>query len=320
MEGKGRRGGSRWMPRHCSGALRARLAAAAARRRGYVAIAVDVFLRMRTLLADELRTRAMVLIARPGSSADLLHAALLHAAAISPGPHVLLTATAKSLEAAKHWHAAEARAAYSPGRLRVVAPVHLSGDVARLLDRARRSSDLVQRGRHAAAERLLRESAAALVRRRAPGPAAETYIALGQMLLERGSVGAADNAFAEAAVLSEGADARLLAAARIWQAAARTDAGQLSAAESLCRAVLITSADGDDERSRAEATLARVLLWQGRIAEAVALPFARTTSSFTVRRALRVFGFWWRPANSSTQEGERVNSWTSRRIGMPRAG
>src|SRR5688572_8190419 len=161
--------------------LRARLAAAAARRRGYVAIAVDVFLRMRTLLADELRTRAMVLIARPGSSTDLLHAALLHAAAISPGPHVLLTANTKSLEAAKHWHAAEARAAYSPGRLRVVAPVHLSADVARLLDRARRSSDLVQRGRHAAAERLLRESAAALVRRRAPGPAAETYIALGQM-------------------------------------------------------------------------------------------------------------------------------------------
>ena len=37
--------------------------------------------------------------------------ALLHAAAISAGPHVLLTLNTKSLEAAKHWRAAEARAA-----------------------------------------------------------------------------------------------------------------------------------------------------------------------------------------------------------------
>ena len=91
----GREGWPRWFALDATPQqwrLRARLAAAAARRRGYVAIAVDVFLRMRTLLADELRTRAMVLIARPGSSTDLLHAALLHAAAISPGPHVLLTA------------------------------------------------------------------------------------------------------------------------------------------------------------------------------------------------------------------------------------
>src|SRR5688572_5238727 len=288
----GRDGSPRWFALEATAhqwRLRARLAAAAARRRGYVAIAVDVFLRMRTLLADELRTRAIVLIARPGMSADVRQAALLHAAAISPGPHVLLTSNAKNLETAKHWRAAEARAAYSPGRLRVVSAA-LSEDVARLLDRAHRSSELVQRGRHASAERLLRESAAALVRRRAPGPAAETYIVLGQMLLERGSAGAADNAFAEAAVLSEGADGRLPVAARIWQAAARTDAGQLSAAESLCRAALITVADGDDERARAEATLARVLLWQGRIAEAMALPFSRTTSTspFVEATSIRV--------------------------------
>src|SRR5688572_29565266 len=122
--------------------LRARLAAAAARRRGYVAIAVDVFLRMRTLLADELRTRAMVLIARPGSSTDVLQAALLHAAAISSGPHVLLTCPVRlkadttmphaTSRTARRWHAAEARAAYSPGRLRVVAPLRVPEDVARL--------------------------------------------------------------------------------------------------------------------------------------------------------------------------------------------
>jgi tetratricopeptide (TPR) repeat protein len=299
----GREGSPRWFaleatPRQWR--LRARSAAAAARRRGYVAIAVDVFLRMRLLLADDLSTRAMMLIARPGSSADRLQAALLHAAAISSGPHVLLTCPAR-LKAATtrspatgrtptRWHAAEARTAYSPGRLRVVTPLRVPEDVARLLDRARRASDLVQRGRHASAERLLRESAAALVRRRVPGPAAETYIALGRMLLERGSLDVADKAFAEAALLAEGVDGRLLAAARIWQAAARTDAGQLSAAESLCRAVLITIAEDDEERSRAEATLGRVLVWQDRITEAVALPFTRTasTDAFVAATSIRV--------------------------------
>ena len=86
---------------------------------------------------------------------------------------------------------------------------------------------------------------------------------------------AADAAFAEAATQAEGADARLVVAARIWQAAARTDAGQLTSAESLCRAVLVTASSDDGEWLRAEATLARVLLWQGRTAEAAALPFVR---------------------------------------------
>ena len=168
----------------------------------------------------------------------------------------------------------------------------ISGEAARLLERARRADDFVQAGRHAAAERLLREVAAALARRRAAASAAQTYTALGQVLLERGSVAAADAAFAEAATQAEGADVRLVVAARIWQAAARTDAGQLTSAESLCRAVLVTTRPDDEERARAEATLARVLLWQGRAAEATVLPFVRheqpSSSPFVEATAIRV--------------------------------
>jgi DNA-binding NtrC family response regulator len=56
--------------------------------------------------------------------------------------------------------------------------------------------------------------------------------------------------------------------ARVWQAAARTDAAQLTAGESLCRAALLAGGLTGGERARAEATLARILLWQGRVDEA----------------------------------------------------
>jgi DNA-binding NtrC family response regulator len=57
----------------------------------------------------------------------------------------------------------------------------------------------------------------------------------------------------------------------VWQAAARTDAAQLSAAESLCRVAIVVGALGTAERLRSEATLARILLWQGRVAEAASM-------------------------------------------------
>jgi len=269
-----------------------RTVAVEARRRGYVPMALDIFLRTRLLLAEELRTRTLILIAKPDVPRVELQAALLHAAAISPGPHVLMTSVnGRGGRVAPHWHVAEARAAYGATRLRAVSPA-LSVEAAGLIERARRADDFVQAGRHAAAERLLRGVAAALVRRRAAAAAAQTYIALGQVLLERGSVAAADAAFGEAAVQAEGAEAPLVVAARIWQAAARTDAGQLTSAEALCRAVLVTASPDDEERPRAEATLARVLLWQGRAAEATALPFVRLgqpwSSPFVEATAIRV--------------------------------
>src|SRR5688572_11606830 len=199
-------------------------AARKARHRGYVPIAVEIFLRPRLLLTEHLRTRALLLIARPDLSIDQMRAALLHAAAISQGPHVLLEmAHSRGRGQQMRWRAAEARVSYGATRSRTAAPVPAPPpDVVRLLERARRAADFVQSGRHAAAERLLRETAAALGRRRAGAAAAETYMALGQLLLERGRVAAADIAFEEAAVQAESVDVRLVGRARIWQAAGRT--------------------------------------------------------------------------------------------------
>jgi DNA-binding NtrC family response regulator len=135
--------------------------------------------------------------------------------------------------------------------------------------RGSRWVDLWQSGRHAAAERLLRDVAGAVLRRRAVAPATTTLITLGRLVLERGRAADADSIFGEAATHAQGAKLEALSAsARIWQAAARTDAAQLTAAESLCRAAIVAGTPIGAERARAEATLARILLWQGRVSEA----------------------------------------------------
>jgi DNA-binding NtrC family response regulator len=281
----------RWIVGNTSGPewrVEARRMANEARRRGYVAIDLEIFLRARPLLLEHLRTRTVVLLAGPASSVDQMRAALLHAASISPGPHLLLQGgLSRANGGQRQWRAAEARAAY--GEKDGVRSPQLTPDVRRLLDRAQRAVVFVQSGRHMAAERLLRETAAALVRRRAPGPAAEIHILLGEVLLERGRVAAADSVFQEAAANAEGVDVQAMVRARIWQAAARTDAGQLSAAESLCRAALM-AAPVEHTRDMAEATLARVLLWQGRITEATTLPFIQhaSASPFVAATAVRL--------------------------------
>ena len=90
------------------------------------------------------------------------------------------------------------------------------------------------------------------------------------------------------------------AATRRSRAGARNLAGggadrrrAIDAAESLCRAVLLTGGAADEEHARAEATLARVLLWQGRIDEAADLPLsirpvANDASPFVEATAVRV--------------------------------
>ena len=276
-------GAPRWIVADATAAEwveKSRVAASEARRRGYVAIGLHVFLRARRLLADDLRTRALVLVAQPDAPGEKLRIALLHAAAISPRPHVLMSLSRRNgRRVIPRWHAAEARAVYGPGRSAAMTRPGLSLDVMRLMERAKSAPELVHRGRHASAERLLREVASALVRRQAGAQAAAAYLALGELLLERGKATAAESTFDEAASQAEGSDLGLVVAARIWQAAARTDAGQLVAAESLCRAVLATCPSDAEERPRAEATLGRALLWQGRTTDACALPFVRSRTS-----------------------------------------
>jgi DNA-binding NtrC family response regulator len=242
-------------------------AADAARRRGFVPIGADVYLRLRTVVGDELAGRALLLLAPPAVDVRLARAALVDAASRTSRPHVLFTLrTPAGLPAAAEGYLVhEARAVYGSQPARQVAGGTLPDDVARHVARASRAMEFVRSGRHAAAERLLRDVIGALTRRRAFGAAADMGLTLGKLFLERGQAAAADVVFGEAVEHADGAgDESLVMAGRIWQAAARTDIGQLAAAESLCRSVLVAGAVDEHGRARAEAALARVLLWQGR--------------------------------------------------------
>jgi DNA-binding NtrC family response regulator/tetratricopeptide (TPR) repeat protein len=250
-------------------AVTARRAAAAARTRGFVPVLVTLYERLRGLLEDDLSDRTLLLIGSFSKSVTAARSALVYAAAASPRPHVLLTFRAT----AEHRAAClvrEARTAYGarPASQRVGGlPVAL--DIARHLERAGRAAEFQQSGRHAAAERLLRDVAGALTRRGAESPAAETLLRLGRLLLERGRAAAAEKVFADAAERSTAAGEEGAALdARLWQAIARTDAARLTEAESICRAVLLTRALAPSRHVWAQASLARILCWQGRLQEA----------------------------------------------------
>jgi DNA-binding NtrC family response regulator len=264
----------------------ARRVAEQGRVRGFVPIAVEVYLRMRSLLEEELRHRTLMLILLPGSPVPPAREAIVSAAVVSPRPHVLVSfrstralsrsasqgSVDRSVAADAPGHSVrEARAVYGTALPSRPTREALSEDTVRHIARAARWADLCRSGRHASAERLLREVTGALVRRRALAPAATTLITLGRLVLERGRAGDADGIFGEAATHAHNAqDEALSAAARIWQATARTDAAQLTAGEALCRAAIVAGTLIGAERARAEATLARILLWQGRSAEAAA--------------------------------------------------
>jgi DNA-binding NtrC family response regulator len=271
----GREGEPRWVVADTAHGPRspilARRVAAAARVRGYVPIAADVYLRLRETLAADLAQRALLLIVHPANSVMAGRAALVDAAARWPRPHVLLTfASPRPVLAGHGAIVREARAAYGARTTRPPLAATLPDEVLRHVMRGARATEFARSGRHAAAERLLRDVIGALVRRQALAPAAHALVSLGRLLLERGRALDADQAFGDAATHAHAAkDEGLSLSARVWQSAARTDAGQLTAAESVCRAALVAGVLPDAERARAEATLVRILLWQGRLDEAV---------------------------------------------------
>jgi DNA-binding NtrC family response regulator len=295
----GREGEPRWVVADTTQGPRspvvARRMADAARVRGYVPIAADVYLRLRDVLDADLSQRTLLLIVHPSAPVATGRAALVDAAARWPRPHILLTfSSPRLLLPSGSGVVREARAAYGAQAMRGPLAATLSTDVLRHVTRGSRASEFMSAGRHAAAERLLRDVTAALVRRHALSPAAQALISLGRLLLERGRAADAERAFGEAADHSHAAkDEALSLGARVWQAAARTDAGQLTAAESICRAALLAGAFSDAERARAEATLARILLWQGRIEDAAARDLScgeadRETTAYVSAMAIRV--------------------------------
>jgi DNA-binding NtrC family response regulator/tetratricopeptide (TPR) repeat protein len=272
-----RAGAPRWIAvdvRHpAQAAAFARRAAAEARARGFVPMLVPIYLRVRDGLAGELEERTLLLIAGAATDVATARTALVDAAARSPRPHVLLTfrshAPAEMRRMAGVCVVREARTVYGVQPAARARAGPLSADVARHVDRAARAAEFLRAGRHAAAERLLREVAGTLTRRNARAAAAQVVIALGRALLERGRAAPAEKLFGEAAELAEaGTPEAVTADARVWQAAARTDAGRLTDAESLCRAVLLTGTLAPERQAWAQSMLARVLVWQGRMREA----------------------------------------------------
>ncbi len=268
----GRDGDPRWVVSDTKSAAQAaamsRRAAASGRGRGFVPILVPLYLRFRDALADDLRERALLLIGPLACGLSDSRGALVDAAARSRRPHVLLTFCAAP-EGRGGLQVREARAAYGADVDGEAAqPVQYPPDVARHILRARRATEFARSGRHAAAERLLRDVAGSLARRRAYVPAAQTTIALGRLLLERGHAVAADEVFAQAAALGQsGRHEASVVDGRIWQALARTDDGRLTEAESICRAVILAAGALPDRQAWARAVLARALLWTNRIDE-----------------------------------------------------
>ena len=148
-----------------------------------------------------------------------------------------------------------------------------SPDVARYAAAIERAARLADAGRHAAAERMLRECTGTLVRRGAWAAAAEGCLVLGRLLLERGRARDADTVFGEAAAHARGVgDPQATLHAQLWQSAAHCDAGRLVDAVSICRGVLNASGLTPATAAWAHAALARVLIRQGHFDEVVVEP------------------------------------------------
>jgi DNA-binding NtrC family response regulator len=127
--------------------------------------------------------------------------------------------------------------------------------------------DAARRGRHALAERLLREGLGRHRRRQDEGAAGEAAVALGQLLLIRGRPVAALGAFDSARGHFERARrAESAIQAAVFTGLAATDVGRWHEAESALRAARISAHQLSlaGAESAAALALARCLLWQGR--------------------------------------------------------
>ncbi len=257
--------------------------AAGAQQRGYVPVAVRCYTHaQRRVLADELRDRAVVLIDADDASEEA-QACLVAASATSSRPHVLVTVEQPGR---RRDVLREARALFGDAAQRVPQAAH--PEVPRLLEKASRAHDYILAGRHAAAERLLREVGAALERRRAHAAAANVGVRLARTLFERGRMGDVDTCAGDAARLAEQVhDSELACEAHLLQAWARLEQMRFAEAESIARAVLLCQS-GAAMAVVAKATLARCLMAQGRMRELSAMDLVLGTSTLVEPRWLAI--------------------------------
>jgi DNA-binding NtrC family response regulator len=234
---------------------------ASASSRGFVPLGIDAYLRKLILGDNELDERTLLLV-DAGGEPSRAHAVLLHAAARSPRPHLLLTFRRAIGEQSPRL-VREARAAYVAR-----ATDRDSPRVTELVLRAKRASEFAAGGRHAAAERLLRDVIAALARRDAFVHASRLSMTLAGVLADRGRLPDAYAALEGAVKFAQTGRAEdLVVEGRIRQATIRTAEAAFVEAEALCRAVLEGPDVGGPLRSWTQAVLAEALLWQFRVYE-----------------------------------------------------
>lgn len=278
---QGREGHPRWIVATCR---REPLVEAAASR-GYVPVSIEGYARARILERSELQGRALLLI-DDGGDPCRAHAALMHAAANAPRPHLLLTLRGA---VARLPLVRESRAAYTPRATECDPP-----QIVELLARASRAAEFVASGRHAAAERLLREVAAALARRGARAHAARVTIQLGRVLAERGRSKAALDAFEDAASVAQTAgQGALVIEARVWQATVRMSEAAFIEAEAICRAALESPRLEPAVVTWTRAVLTETLLWQEKLDDVPNLdlealvPLDRTMAAYALEVQVR---------------------------------
>ncbi len=136
---------------------------------------------------------------------------------------------------------------------------------------ARLIADAIASGRHAQAERLLRERLGRLARRREEAGSGATALALGRLLLVRGRTSCASRVLDEARERFGRASLPGPAIhAAIFVGLAWTDAGRFGQAEAALRAAVLAASKLAlaSLTDLANLALARCLYWQGRVSEA----------------------------------------------------
>jgi len=273
---------------------------AAASARGFVAVPVETYVRACVIGTAEFDERTLLLVDAARREPARAHAALLRAAAQSPRPHMLLT-FAVGCELTRPGHVREARAVYTPAPLE-----RESSHVRELLLRGSRATQFAACGRHAAAERLLRDVSGALARRDAHRHASRLMMMLGRMLTERGRTRSAFDALEVAVGYGQAARAGdLVVEGRLLQAMTRLDEAAFVQAEALCRAVLESPELVPALRAWAEAILADAMLWQERPHEAPefdAEAVPDVTHSWPATHSRCEPAICWPAAGSSTRD------------------
>ena len=156
------------------------------------------------------------------------------------------------------------------------------GELSALRRRAQLGAELVDRGRHAPGERLLRQAAASLARRSDWAHAAQAALSLGSLIARRGRSKDAQVILADArSYASRSGSEETLIDVAIRSGHLSIDLARLDDAETTLRVAAAAAKAMSDSRRAAEAAaaLARCLFWRGRFADAELLASGTDTES-----------------------------------------